>query len=229
MEPVYATLAKRTARGDLSLRRVTAFSLDEYIGATEDSVWSFRRYLLDRLVAPTDLPPSSLHGPNGVVSDLFEEARQYETRIRQAGGIDLQLLGLGRNGHLGFNEPGSSLASPTRVKALTEETLRANRHELPSMEGAMPQAAITAGLGTILSAHSCVLLATGAAKAPAVTKTIEGPVASQCPASVLQHHPRVTIVLDEDAASGLDAAAYYRRAEQLQRQLESANGQANQR
>jgi glucosamine-6-phosphate deaminase len=221
MEPVYAKLVERHEREGLSLRDVTAFNLDEYIGAAPDDAWSFRSFALRHLVGPTDLPPASIHAPSGVAPDVFAEARRYEEAIADAGGIDLQLLGLGRNGHVGFNEPGSSLGSRTRAKALTQETLRANRDELPALGRAAPQAAITMGLGTILAARACLLLATGSAKAAAVAALVEGPVTSRLPASILQHHPEATVVLDEAAARRLQDRPYYRRAEALQRRLET--------
>lgn len=220
MEPVYAKLVESHEREGVSFRDVIAFNLDEYIGAAPSDEWSFQSFTFRHLVEPTDLPRSSLHVPSGAAEDVFEEARRYEETIRNSGGIDLQLLGLGRNGHLGFNEPGSSLGSRTRAKALTEATLRANRDELPKLGDAAPQAAITMGLGTILSARSCLLLATGLAKASAVAAMIEGPVTSRVPASVLQHHPEATVVLDAAAAERLEGRQYYQRAEQLQRQLE---------
>ncbi len=220
MDPVYSKLVESHKREGVSFRDVTTFNLDEYIGAAPNDEWSIQCFTFRCLVEPTDLPRSSAHAPNGAAADVFEEARRYEETIRNSGGIDLQLLGLGRNGHLGFNEPGSSLGSRTRAKALTEETLRANRDELPNLGDAVPQAAITMGLGTILSARSCLLLATGSANACAVAAMVEGPVTSRVPASILQHHPDATVVLDAAAAERLEGRQYYQRAEQLQRQLE---------
>ena len=220
MDPVYAKLVEGHEREGVSFRGVTTFNLDEYIGAAPNDEWSFQYFTIRCLVEPTDLPRASAHAPSGAAADVFEEARRYEETIRNSGGIDLQLLGLGRNGHLGFNEPGSSLGSRTRAKALTEETLRANRAELPSLGDAVPQAAITMGLGTILSARSCLLLATDSTKASAVAAMVEGPVTSRVPASILQQHPDATVVLDAAAAERLEGRPYYQRAEQLQRQLE---------
>ncbi len=223
MEPVYARLATIHKQGKLSLGAVEAFTLDEYVGATRDDEWSFYRFIFRHLVEKTDLPASSVHVPDGASPDIFVEADRYEAAIRRAGGIDLQLLGLGQNGHIGFNEPGSSLGSGTRAKALSEETLQANQADLPALGGKLPQAAITVGLGTVLSARSCLLLAVGSAKAPAVAAMVEGPVTARVPASILQHHPNATAVLDESAAAGLEAREYYERAERLQRQLEKSH------
>jgi glucosamine-6-phosphate deaminase len=223
VEPVYARLAAIHREEGLSLRTVTTFNLDEYVGATHDDSWSFHRFVAEHLVEPTDLPASSVHAPEGNAADLFAEAQRYEEAIQRAGGIDLQLLGLGQNGHIGFNEPGSSLASPTRAKALTEETLRANQADLAASGSTAPQAAITMGLGTILAARACLLLAVGSAKANAVAAMVEGPVTARVPASVLQQHPRATVVLDAAAAAQLEARDYYERAERLQRQLEESS------
>ena len=220
VEPVYARLAALHRDQGLSLRSVTAFNLDEYVGASRDDAWSFYRFAFRHLVEPTDLPAASLHVPDGAAPDIFAEAERYDAAIREAGGIDLQLLGLGQNGHIGFNEPGSSLGSATRAKALTEETLRANQADLPGLGRDLPEAAITVGLGTILSARSCLLLAVGAAKAGAVAALVEGPVTARVPASVLQHHPNATVVLDAAGAAGLEARQYYEHAERLQRRLE---------
>jgi glucosamine-6-phosphate deaminase len=229
VEPVYARLAAIHRDEGLSLRGITTFNLDEYVGATRDDAWSFYRFTLRHLVEPTDLPAASVHVPDGAASDIFAEAERYDAAIREAGGIDLQLLGLGQNGHIGFNEPGSSLGSATRAKALTEQTLRANQADLPALGGERPEAAITVGLGTILSARSCLLLAVGSAKAAAVAAMVEGPVTARVPASVLQHHPNATVVLDASAAAGLAAQEYYEHAERLQRQLEEGGGLTSRR
>lgn len=220
MESVYDRLGWHYRQGELSFREVRTFNLDEYVGAGRDDAWSFHQYAIRHLVGPTDLPASSVHAPDGAAADVFDEALRYEAALRAAGGIDLQLLGLGRNGHIGFNEPGSSLGSRTRAKALTEDTLRANRADLARAPAGLPQAAITVGLGTILGARVCLLLAVGAAKAKAAAAMIEGPVTARVPASVLQHHPDATVVLDRDAASALEDRAYYELAERLQRRLE---------
>jgi glucosamine-6-phosphate deaminase len=220
MEPVYARLSAACEARTVSLSEATAFGLDEYVGASADDTWSFHHFVHRHLVVTTDLPAGRAHLPDGMAEDIFAEAESYDEAIREAGGIDLQLLGLGPNGHIGFNEPGSSLGSGTRAKALTDETLAANCEALPS-QAARPVAAITMGLGTILASRRCLVLAVGAAKATAVAGMIEGPVSARLPASILQHHPDVTVVVDEAAASKLEDASYYRRAEALQRKLDT--------
>jgi glucosamine-6-phosphate deaminase len=216
MLPLYDELARLHAAEGLSFARVTAFNLDEYVGVAPDEPGSFRHFMREHFQARTDLPARSLHLPEAAGRAPEEAARAYEAAIRAAGGIDLQLLGLGRNAHIGFNEPGSSLASRTRVKALAEETRAANRDALPGRV----RMAITMGLGTILDARACLLIATGAAKAAAVAAAIEGPLSASAPASVLQLHPQVIAYVDEAASAGLVRRRYYLEAEALQRRLE---------
>lgn len=216
MLPLYDELARLHASEGLSFARVTAFNLDEYVGVAPDEPGSFRHLMRVQLLERTDLPAHSLHLPDAASRDLAGAARAYEAAICAAGGIDLQLLGLGRNAHIGFNEPGSSLASRTRVKALAAETRAANQGALPGRV----RLAITMGLGTILEARACLLIATGAAKADAVAAAIEGPLTASAPASVLQLHPQVVAYVDEAAAAKLARRAYYREAEALQRRLE---------
>ena len=219
MVPLYDQLVRLHEAEGLSFAAATAFTLDEYVGVTPDQPGSLGRFLHERLVARTDLVPAALRLPDVSRPDLAEAADSYEAEIREAGGIDLQLLGLGLNAHLGFNEPGSSLGSRTRVKTLSEETLAANRADLPPAARER-RLAITLGLGTILEARACLWIATGAAKAGAVAATIEGPLTASAPASVLQLHPEVTGYVDEAAAEGLARRRYYLEAEALQRRLE---------
>lgn len=223
MEPVYARLVHWHQFEGLSLRDVRTFNLDEYVGAPPDAGWSMRAFVFRNLVERTDLPPSHVHLPDGTAPDVFAEAERYEARLRALGGVDLQLLGLGTNGHLGFNEPGSSLAGRTRVAVLAPETLEANRDALPRGE-ARPRAAITLGLGTILAARTCLLLALGSEKAAAAAAMLEGPVSARLPASVLQLHPDARIVLDAAAAGALTRRADYERAERVRRELEGERG-----
>jgi len=220
MIPLYAELARLHRSEALSLAGVTAFGLDEYVDVEPEGAGSFRHFLRVHLLECTDLRPASLHLPTAEKRAAAEAARSYEARIRDAGGIDLQLLGLGANAHLGFNEPGSSLGSRTRLKTLASETLAANRDDLPPPPEA-PRLALTMGLATILDARSCLLIATGSAKANAVAATIEGALTASTPASVLQLHPQVTAFVDDAAAVKLSRRAYYREAEALQRALET--------
>src|SRR5262245_60145531 len=219
MIPVYDELVRLHRSEGLSFARVSAFGLDEYVGVAGDEPGSLRGFVRAHLERPTDLRAAALHLPDGSSADPHAEARAYEAAIRAAGGIDLQLLGLGVNAHVGFNEPGSSLASRARVKTLSDETLAANRDELPA--GVRERRlAITLGLGTILEARTCVLLATGPAKAGAVAATVEGALTASAPASVLQLHPDVIVYVDEAAAAGLVRRRYYLQAEARERRLE---------
>jgi glucosamine-6-phosphate deaminase len=217
MVPLYDELARLHRAEGLSFARVRAFALDEYVGLTADAPGSFARFLGTQLVERTDLPAAALRVPAASEAGAAAAAGAYEAAIRAAGGIDLQLLGLGVNAHLGFNEPGSSLGSRTRVKTLAPETLASNREDLPP---AAPRLAITLGLGTILEAKACLLIATGSAKVAAVAATLEGPLSASAPASVLQLHPHVTAYVDDAASAGLVRRRYYLEAEALQRRLE---------
>lgn len=208
MEPVYAVLRNRIAAGSLDLSCVTTFNLDEYVGLAVTHPQSYRATMQRLLFDAAGLPPARCHLPDGSAADPAAEARAYEAAIVAAGGIDLQLLGIGHNGHIGFNEPTSSLGSRTRVKTLTGETRRANARFFGPDEEA-PQFAITMGIKTVLETRACVLLATGPRKAAVVAAAIEGPLAAACPASALQLHPQATFVLDPAAAAGLKLRDYY--------------------
>jgi glucosamine-6-phosphate deaminase len=202
MLPVYARLAEIFAEGALSLGQARSFNLDEYVGLGADDPASFAAFMRENLVARTDLEPARAHLPDGTAADPEAEARRYEAAIAAAGGIDLQLLGLGRNGHVAFNEPGSDRASRTRVVALAPETRAANA---AAFEGhAVPDRAITVGIATILEARSLLLVATGRAKAGALAAALDGPVGPGCPGSWLRTHPCLTVLCDRAAASALE-------------------------
>lgn len=209
MEPVYALLRERLAAGTLDLSDVTTFNLDEYVGLSGDHPQSYRATMGRLLFDAAGIPAACSHLPDGSAADPVAEAHAYEAAIRRAGGIDLQLLGIGHNGHIGFNEPTSSLGSRTRVKTLTEDTRRANARFFGAGEQA-PRFAITMGIATVLDARACVLLATGARKAAVVAAAIEGPLAAACPASALQLHPDATVILDPAAAGALKLREYYK-------------------
>jgi glucosamine-6-phosphate deaminase len=206
MEPLYDHLCNHSA--SISFAGVTTFNLDEYVGLPPAHPHSYHSYMQRHLFARLDIDPARTFLPRGDASDPQTEALRYDQAIATAGGIGLQVLGLGANGHIGFNEPTSSLGSRTRIKTLTEKTRADNARFFETMDD-VPRYAITMGIATILDARQIVLLATGKAKAQAVANMIEGPVAAICPASVLQFHQKVTVVLDESAASALAMRDYF--------------------
>jgi glucosamine-6-phosphate deaminase len=206
---MYKRLIDESRAAGLSFRDVTTFNLDEYLGLQPTDAQSYRAYMQRELFDHIDIDPGNTFLPEcGAGVDPLEVGPAYEKLIRARGGIDLQVLGIGRNGHIGFNEPTSSLNSRTRIKTLTRETVAANREHFddPTRQ---PQLAITMGIATILDAGHIVLLATGSDKAAAVRQSVEGPVSAMCPASILQLHEKVTVLLDEAAASELSLGDYY--------------------
>ena len=205
MKAVYETL--RTVLGRCQAA-FTSFNLDEYVGLPPTHPQSYAHYMKTHFFDAIALPAAASHLPRGDAPDPVAEAARYEAAITAAGGIDLQLLGLGANGHIGFNEPTSSLASRTRLKTLTRKTVEDNARFFGPNE-VVPRRAITMGIGTILDARAILLLATGASKRDAVARMIEGPVSAACPASALQMHPDVTVVIDEAAAANLRLRDYY--------------------
>lgn len=207
----YRALARRIRDEGIDVSRVRGFALDEYVGLPAGHPESYRAVIDREVVAPLGLTPALVHVPNGDPETIRTAADEYEDAIAAAGGVDLQVLGIGRTGHIGFNEPGSSLASPTRVKTLTEQT-RADNARFFNSPGEVPVHCITQGIGTILRARHLVLLAFGAAKARALADAVEGPVSASRPGSAIQLHPRATVIVDEAAAASLEHAAYYRHA-----------------
>jgi len=210
---LYQELIRLHREEGLDFSHVTTFNLDEYVGLPATHAQSYRYFMRENLFRHINIDQRRTHVPDGTAADLHTECRDYERRITDAGGIDIQLLGLGRNGHIGFNEPTGSLRSRTWIKILSEQTLRDNSEVIGSLE-AMPKHAITMGIGTILDARRCLLLAFGPAKVRAVEHMIEGPLAAICPGSALQLHPRTTIILDENSAAGLRYADHYRWIDQ---------------
>jgi glucosamine-6-phosphate deaminase len=207
--PVYQALRDRATGLDLS--RVRAFALDEYVGLDPAHPESYRSVIAREVVEPLGLDPSRVHVPDGSPERITESGEAYEAAIDAAGGVDLQLLGIGTDGHIGFNEPGSSFASRTRVKTLTAQTRRDNARFFARVDD-VPRHCITQGLGTILRARHLVLLAFGEGKAEAIAGAVEGPVTASLPGSAIQLHPRTTVIVDEAAASQLRFAEYYRYA-----------------
>ncbi|MFD0484995.1 glucosamine-6-phosphate deaminase [Kineococcus sp. GCM10028916] len=200
---LYRALIDRHRAGQVSFGRARAFTLDEYVGLPRGHAESYREVIRRELEDHVDFPAGAVTGPDGHAEDLARAGRDYEEAIVSAGGVDLQVLGLGGNGHIAFNEPGSSLNSLTRVKALTRRTRSDNARFFGGNAEEVPSLCLTQGLGTIRRARHLVLIATGEAKAPAVAAMVEGPVSASCPASVLQLHPHVTVLLDGPAASDL--------------------------
>jgi len=209
MERVYELLAEMHRNENLSFARCQTFNLDEYVGLAGTDETSYRFYMNKYLFNKIDIKTANTHLPDGRAKNLDEECTRYEQEITKAGGIDLQLLGIGQDGHIGFNEPLSALRSRTRVKALSPDTVRQNA-QFFSSPADMPRRAITMGVGTILESKRCVLLATGEAKASIIAKAVEGPITSMISASALQLHPHCTIIIDEAAALKLERIDYYR-------------------
>jgi glucosamine-6-phosphate deaminase len=197
----------RAGRADFS--RASSFNLDEYIGLGPEHPQSYAFFMRENLFRHVNFAPGATHLPSGLAPDLEAEASSYETAIAGAGGIDLQLLGVGANGHIGFNEPSSSLASRTRIKTLDQQTIADNARFFGERE-AVPRHVITMGIGTIMEARQCLILAIGENKAGAVATMVEGAVSASCPATALQMHPRCTLIVDEAAATGLQRGDYYR-------------------
>ncbi len=205
---LYRSLAARVQRGDLDLSGASAFALDEYVGLPASDPQSYASIINETVTVPLGLDPARVHVPQGSAQDLRQACEDYEAAIKAAGGVDVQILGIGSNGHIGFNEPTSSLASRTRIKTLNEQTRRDNARFFPTLDD-VPRHCLTQGLGTIMDARAVVLVAQGEGKADAVAGLIEGPVSAMCPGSVLQLHRTVTVVIDEAAASTLTLRDYY--------------------
>lgn len=207
---LYAKFIALCRQESTTLSKITTFNLDEYVGLASVHPHSYHSYMQEHLFSKTDIDINTTYLPRGDAPDPHQEAASYETLIKNAGGIDIQLLGIGKNGHIGFNEPSSSLASRTRVKTLSVGTIEANRQYFQG-DCEFPKMAITMGVGTIMNSRECILVATGADKAEAIAKMVEGPVTASCPASVLQFHQNVTVLIDEQAASALQMRAYYQQ------------------
>ena len=206
--PVYAALARERADG-LDLSEVSAFALDEYVGLPEEHPESYHSVIRREVTEPLGLDPARVHVPDGDEAAIATAGDRYEAALIAHGGVDLQLLGIGTDGHVGFNEPGSSLASLTRIKTLTERT-RADNARFFDHPEQVPTHCITQGIGTILRAGHLVLLAFGAGKAAAIAAAVEGPVTASLPGSCIQLHRHVTVVIDTDAAARLERTEYYR-------------------
>lgn len=208
MEEVYARLAQKHTSDNLDFSQVKTFNLDEYIGLLPEDKDSYRTYMNQNLFGRINIDLANTHLPNGAAPDLERECQDYEDKIREYDGIDLQLLGIGRTGHIGFNEPLSAMFSRTRCKALTPGTMAQNQ-PLFDDPAKMPTRAITMGVGTILDCKRCLMLVTGDEKADIIAKAVEGPLTAMISASAMQLHPRCTVIVDEAAAVKLTQQDYY--------------------
>lgn len=205
----YDRLADMVLAGEMDLGHASAFALDEYVGLPPGHPESYAEVIRRTVTEPLRMDPELVHAPDGFSTDVEAAAEVYEADIRRAGGIDIQLVGVGANGHVGFNEPSSSLSSRTRIKTLTQRTRLDNQRFFNSLEE-VPYHCLTQGLGTIMDAKEVLLVAQGDNKAEAIAGVVEGPITARCPGSVLQWHRRATVVIDEAAAAGLQLTDYYR-------------------
>ncbi|HLR08866.1 MAG TPA: glucosamine-6-phosphate deaminase [Bacillota bacterium] len=199
-EGLYARLINMNKQKKISFQNATTFNLDEYVGLAQDDPNSYHYYMWEKLFKHIDIPKENTHLPNGASDDLEQECRDYEQLIKEVGPIDIQLLGIGENGHIGFNEPGTSFTSRTAIVDLVESTIQANARFFDSMDD-VPTRSITMGIETIMEAKEILLLASGTKKADAIAQMVNGDVTESLPASVLQKHDRVTVIADEAAMS----------------------------
>jgi glucosamine-6-phosphate deaminase len=207
---IYDELATRHDAGLISFRQARGFTLDEYVGLPADHPERYWNVIDKVFVSRVDFAPGAVQGPDGLAADIPAACAAYEDAIREAGGVDLQILGIGTDGHIAFNEPGSSLASRTRIKTLTRQTRIDNARFFGGDIESVPTHCLTQGLATIMAARHVILVAAGSRKAEAVHHLVEGPVSAMWPATILQHHPHATALLDEAAAHRLQLAGYYR-------------------
>lgn len=209
MERVYDRLVSRHQQEGLDFSQCHTFNLDEYIGVPPEDEHSYRYYMNDHLFSRVNVNLANTHVPDGMAEDLRAAAARYERLIKEAGGIDLQLLGIGEAGHIGFNEPLSALMSRTRDKALMPLTRQQNAEMFGGDPDKVPKRAVTMGVGTILDARELILVATGRAKASILAKAVEGPITAMISASAMQLHPHCKVIVDEAAAGELKERAYY--------------------
>ena len=207
-EGMYRALAEACAQGRVSFRNVVTFNMDEYVGLPESHPESYHSFMARNLFDHVDCPKENIHILNGNASNLEEECLRYEEMIREAGGIDLFVGGIGPDGHIAFNEPGSSLSSRTRVKTLTTDTIVANSRFFDNDVDKVPQLALTVGVGTVLDAREVLILALGAKKARSVQQCVEGAYSHAWTITGLQVHPKGILVCDEEAAEELKVSTY---------------------
>ncbi|MGB7979343.1 MAG: glucosamine-6-phosphate deaminase [Candidatus Nanopelagicales bacterium] len=206
---VYKELIRRHKEQGLSFAQAQAFNLDEYVGLPAGHPERYGTIIRREFTDQVDFAEGAVHGPDGLAEDLAQAGRDYDQAIADAGGIDIQILGIGSDGHLAFNMPGSSLVSRTRLKTLTSKTRQDNARFFDGDISQVPQHCLTQGLGTIMESRHAIMLGFGKGKAQAVAEAVEGGVSAHWPASILQMHPHVTVVVDEDAAGQLVLAKYY--------------------
>ena len=212
--PIYSELIRRHRAGAISFAKSSAVLLDEYVGLPHDHEQTYRNVIEREFAGLVDFRAGGVQGPDGLADDLLAECSRYDQMVVESA-VDLQLLGIGSDGHIGFNEPSSSLASRTRLKTLTTQTRHDNARFFGGDASGVPAHVITQGIGTVLEARHLVMVAFGDGKSEAVGQMIEGPVAAMVPASALQLHPHVTVVLDEPAASRLALSDFYRETSRL--------------
>lgn len=216
---LYRNLVARHREEKLSFAKVTVFLMNEFLGLGRDHPGSLFFSLRENLFDRVDLVPGNIRALDGLAPEIEKHCLDFEDQMKKAGGVDLQVLGIGRDGHIGFNEPGSSLSSHTRRKALNETTIE-DRKKAFANPDEVPRHALTAGIGTILQASEILLMASGRHKAEAVAEMIEGPISSRVTASILQVHPKVTVLIDEPAAGCLENVAYYRYLQEQSRRYD---------
>lgn len=206
----YRELVRMHREESLDFSKVTTFNLDEYVGLSPEHPQSYHAFMEENLFRHINVAAGNIHIPDGAAPDVAAECARYEASIVAAGGIDVQLLGIGTDGHIGFNEPTSSLASRTRIKTLTEQTRSDNARFFDGDLAKVPFHCITMGVGTIMDCRQVLMLAFGANKAQAIAEAVEGPITSMNPASVLQMHPVAKCIIDESAAGKLSKTDYFR-------------------
>lgn len=216
---LYQELARLHHKEGLDFSKVTTFNLDEYVGLAGDHPQSYRRFMNEKLFNHINVPVQNTHVPSGTATNPKAFCEWYEKQIRDAGGIDLQVLGIGSDGHIAFNEPGSSLGSRTRMVTLTEQTIDDNARFFKK-KADVPRHAISMGVGTVLEARKLLMVVNGKNKAPALAAAIEGPITSMITASALQLHPDAIVFVDEEAAAQLKMRDYY---EWIQKQAKAGN------
>ncbi|PIW32520.1 MAG: glucosamine-6-phosphate deaminase [bacterium (Candidatus Ratteibacteria) CG_4_9_14_3_um_filter_41_21] len=211
---LYKELIRMHQEEGLDFSRVITFNLDEYCGLSPDHEQSYHYFMFENFFKHINIDKKNIHIPDGMARDLDAHCREYEKMIADNRGIDLQVLGIGGDGHIAFNEPGSSLSSRTRVKTLTQQTVEDNSRFFKTIEE-VPKYAITMGIGTIMEAKICLLLVNGDKKAEVFAKAVEGPMTTEVTASMLQTHPRTIAVVDEEAAAKLKRKDYYKHVEKM--------------